>query len=110
MLQKMKDKALSHGAKIAINNQINAYGEVQKLHLNSKEKSIELEVMLEGEIEPLTVHIDNYALTEADGSHQLQVSGVTTSRAWINTVASSYLEGKTFAIPDEYATMLSTVL
>ncbi len=106
----MKDKALSHGAKIAINNQINAYGEVKKLHLNSKEKSIELEVMLEGEIEPLTVHIDNYALTEIEGSHQLQVSGVTTSRAWINTVASSYLEGKAFDIPDEYAVMLKAVL
>jgi len=94
----MKDTALSHGAKIAINTQMKDYGKVQKLDLNSKKKSIDLEVMLDGEVESLSVHIDNYELTEMDGIHQLKVSGITTSRAWINTLASSYLEGKAFDI------------
>ena len=110
MLQKMKDTALSHGARIAINTQMKAYGKVQKLNLDSKEKSIALEIMLEGEIESLSVHIETYELTETDGHHQLKVSGVTTSRAWINTVASDYLEGKAFDITEEYAKMLKSVL
>ena len=110
MLQKIKDKALSHGARVAINTQMKAYGKVEKLDLDSRRKSIELEVMLEGEIEPLSVHIETYALTETDGLHQLKVSGVITSRAWINTVASAYLEGKAFDITEEYAKMLKAVI
>lgn len=40
MLNTMKDKALSTGAKIAINKQIGEYGEVLDLHLNSKFKTM----------------------------------------------------------------------
>lgn len=105
----MKDIALSHGAKLAINKQIKSYAEVQKFHLNSKKRSIDMEVILKGEIEPISIHIKNYSLTELDGVHQLRVSGVMTSRTWINTVAS-YLEGKAFEIPTEYAKMLKAVM
>ena len=110
MLQKMKDVALSHSVRIAINTQMKDYGKVQKLDLNSKQKSIDLKVMLDGEVESLSVYIENYELTKMDGIHQLKVSGITTSRAWINTVASSYLEGKAFDITEEYAKMLKSVL
>ncbi len=110
MLKKMKDAALSKGAKIAINNQIKEYGKMLKLNLDSTQKSIEIEVMLDGEHEPLKVHVQNYELTQESGKHLLKVHGVTTSRAWINTVASSYLEGKAFEIPSEYAKMLKVIV
>jgi len=106
----MKDAALSKGAKIAINSQIKEYGKMLKLNLNSQEKSIEMEVMLDGEHEPLSVYVRNYELTEERGRHLLKVHGVSTSRAWINTVASSYLEGKAFEIPAEYAKMLKVIV
>jgi len=106
----MKDTALSKGAKIAINNQIKEYGEMLKLNLDSAQKSIEMEVMLEGEQEPLKVHVKKYEMREENGKHFLKVKGVTTSREWINTVASSYLEGKTFEVPAEYAKMLKVVI
>ncbi len=106
----MKDAALSKGAKIAINSQIKEYGQMLKLNLDSTQKSIEIEVMLDGEHEPLKVHVRNYELTQENGKHLLKVHGVTTSRAWINTVASSYLEGKAFEIPSEYAKMLKVIV
>ena len=81
-----------------------------KLNLDSKEKSIELEVMLDGEKEPLTVKVDNYTLDEEQGRFFLKIYGVQTSRAWINTIASSYLEGKSFEIPAEYAKMLKVIV
>jgi hypothetical protein len=110
MLKKMKDAALSKGAKIAINNQIKEYGQMLKLNLDSEKKSIEMEVMLEGEKEPLTVNVQKYEMTQQGDKHFLKIQGVKTSRAWINTVASSYLEGKTFEIPAEYAKMLKVVI
>ncbi len=107
MLQAMKDKALSKGAQLAINQQINEYGEIVKLNLNSKFKSMELEVKLDGESENLTVQIERYEITE---DNHLKVSGITTSRAWINKLASKYLEGKEFIVPDEYAQMLRAIV
>ena len=107
---KTKDVALSTGAKIAINTQIKEYGEMLKFNLDSKNKSIEIEVMLDGEKESLEVKVDKYEITEVDGGHQLRVHGVTTSRAWINVLASSYLEGKSFDIPAEYAKILKVVV
>ena len=103
----MKDKALSTGAKIAINQYIKEYGEIVKLNLNSKFKSMDLEIMLDGEHESLTVQIENYAITEDDC---LRISGITTSRTWINKLASKYLEGKEFRVPTEYAQMLRTMV
>ncbi len=110
MFKKMKDTTLSKAAKIAINTQIKEYGKMLKLNLDSKQKSIEMEVMLDGEHEPLSVHVRNYEMTEENGKHFLKVHGVTTSRAWINTMASSYLEGKTFEIPAEYAKILKVIV
>ena len=110
MFGKLKDKTLSTGARLAINAQLKEYGTMLKLNLNSKEKSIELEVLLDGEKEPLTVKVDNYTLDEDQGKFFLKIYGVKTSRAWINTIASSYLEGKAFEIPAEYAKMLKVIV
>lgn len=110
MLKKIKDVALSKGLKIAINMQIKEYGKMLKFYLDSKQKSIEIEVMLDGEQEPITVHVRHYEIIQEKESHLLKVHGVTTSRAWINTIASSYLEGKSFEIPTEYAKMLKIIV
>ena len=110
MFQKMKDTALSKGAQMAINTQIEAYGKVRSLYLDSKNKTIELEVLLEGEHEVLKVHVGHYELTEIDSHHQLKVNRVTISRAWINKLLSTYLERRTFDVPGEYTKMLKVVI
>jgi hypothetical protein len=110
MFKKMKDKAVSKGAKAAINTQIKEYGEMLKFNLNSADKSIEVEVMLEGEKEPLSVKVDRYEMIQENGKYYVKIYGVQTSRAWINTVASTYLEGKAFEIPAEYAKLLKVVM
>jgi hypothetical protein len=110
MLKKMKDAALSKGVKIAINTQIKEYGKMLKFNLDSQNKRIDIEVMLEGEHEPLAVHVGKYELTEEGSIHFLKIHNVSTSRAWINTLASTYLEGKKFEIPAEYAKMLKIIV
>ncbi len=109
MFKKMKDIALSNGAKVAINSQISDFGEILKLNLNSTEKSIYMEVMLDGEHDNISIDIKNYEIVEDNNQHFLKVNGVTTSRAWINSVASSYLEGKAFEISEEYAKILKVI-
>jgi len=107
MLEKMKDVALSHGARVAINQQIGEYGEIVKLTLNSKFKSMDMEIMLNGKKESIKIQVEHYEITD---KNSLRISGVTTSKAWITTLAHAHLEGKTFDVPDEYAKMLKAVI
>jgi len=106
----MKDTALSKGAKIAINSQVKEYGKMLKLDLDSKNKKLTMEVMLEGEKELLYVEVSRYELCEEKGQFILKVYGVHTSRAWINTLAAAHLEGRSFEIPAEYAKLLKVVI
>ena len=110
MIRKLKDTALSKGAKVAINSQIREYGKMLKLDLDSQRKCMHVEVMLDGEKEALRVEVQRYELCEDDGRYFLKIYGVRTSRAWINTLAENYLEGKSFEIPAEYAKMLKVVV
>lgn len=70
-----------------------------------------MEIMLYGELESLKVHIAKYEFTETAGRSQLRVNGgVTTSRVWINKLASARLESRTFDIPDEYGKILQAMI
>jgi len=110
MFDKAKDLALSKGAQMAINNKISDYGKVTNLSLNSKNNSIKLEVMLEGEAEPLYVNVDNYELKNNSGEYEMILTGITTSRMWLNKLSSQYLDGKGFEIPAKYAQMLEKIV
>jgi hypothetical protein len=110
MFAKIKDKTVSTAINMALNNYIKDYGEMLKFNLDSKHKSISMELMLEGEKESLTVNIDKYDLIKKENKYFLKIYTLNTSRKWINTIASTYLEGKEFEIPSNYAKMLEVII
>ena len=105
-----KDKGLSLTVQAAINHKIKEFGEMLKFNLDSKTKTIELEIMLDGEKEPLHIKVNKYEISEESGKHYLIANDIVTSRAWINTIASQYLSGQKFEIPSEYASILKVVV
>ena len=105
----VKDRGVSVAVQTAINYKIKEFGEMLKFNLDSKTKTIELEIMLEGEKEPLNVKVTQYSIKEEEGKHYLVASDIVTSRAWINTMASQYLSGQKFEIPEQYAKILAMV-
>ena len=107
MLNTMKDRALSTGAKVAINKQISRYGEVTDLQLNSKNKSMKMDILLDGDSDSISVDIEHYEITE---ENSLKISGITSSRRWLNNLAYDYIEGKEIPLPVEYATMLKALI
>lgn len=110
MFNGVKDKGVSVAVKKAINYKIKEFGEILNFNLDSKTKTIELEIMLEDEHEPLHVKVNSYSINEEDGIYFLVAKDIETSRAWINTMASQYLSGQKFKIPAEYAKMLKVVV
>lgn len=107
MLHMLKDKTLSAGAKMALNSFIKDYGEIVKLNLDSKHKSMDLEIELDGESENLIVNIGHYEITK---DNHLKISSITASKKWINTLFAKYLEGKEFEIPKKYAKIVKSIV
>jgi hypothetical protein len=110
MFRGLKDKALSKSLEFAINQKIKDYGKMLKLNLNSKDKTIEFEIMLKGEKESLIVYIDNYMISEENGKFHLYAEDVRTSREWINIVAENYLKNQKIEVPDKIAKTLQTLI
>jgi hypothetical protein len=79
-----------------------------KFDLDTKSKRIHLELMLDGEHEPLKVDIGRYELS--DDGEEVKFHDIVTSRAWITKMAQGYLDGKPFEIPKEYAKFLKMVV
>ena len=110
MIRKIKDKTLSQGIALAVDAKIKRYGKMLKLELDSKDKSIRMEILLKGEIEPLHVQIRRYEILEEEGRHYLLAEEIHTSREWINVIAQEYLASRRFEIPQQYAKMLKLIV
>jgi hypothetical protein len=105
-----KDRAISAAIVQAFNHKLKEYGEVLEFNLNSKEKTITLEVMLDGEKEPLHVKVNSYEILNEGDKSYIVAKDIVTSRAWINTLASQHLNNQKFEIPAEYANILKMVV
>ena len=110
MLNKMKDLTLSKTAKIAMNTQIEKYGKITELSLNSKEKSLLMTLEMRGESSAIELKVDKYILSQSEEKHFIQLQGIQTSRLWLSAVAKDYLENKTFKIPNKYVKVLKTLI
>jgi hypothetical protein len=110
MFKSLKDKTVSFGLRQVINLKIKEYGEMLKLNLDSANKTIDLELMLLGEKEPLEVNVGNYEIIHKDGKEYLSAKNITTSREWINIVAKNFLENQEIEIPKNIADTLKIII
>jgi hypothetical protein len=110
MIRALKDKTLSRGLTPAINAWIKEYGTLQSLEVDSRQKRIELEILLHGEPRPIHVTVDRYELVMEEDRCFILSEGIVSSREWIDALARNFLAGRRFEIPRRYAKMLKIVL
>jgi len=110
MFKSLKDKALSKAIISGINLKIKEYGKMLKLNLDSTNKTIELEIMLKGEKEPLKVFVNSYEISEEDGKYFLYAKDIKTSREWINIIAENYLKGEKIELSEKIAKTLQILI
>lgn len=110
MLRKAKDSALSKTLKTVLNTQIAAYGKIMELKIDSAQKRLMCEVVLEGEDAPLKVDVKRYVLQKEHEEVVLRLYEIETSRVWLSRAAADHLEGRAFVIPGNYAGMISKLL
>jgi len=102
--------ALSNGLRVAINIKLKGQNRMLKLDIDSKMKSLTASIKLEGEDDILDIEIKRYQLEMIDGKYMLTIEGLHASKPWIETIARSFVEGKSYEIPSEYARLLKTFI
>ena len=86
------------------------YGRVRGLRLDSGAREIDLILDLNGEVEPITVHIQEYELVEDAGRMFLVIHRVSTSRAWLTALARNLAVGRRLELSPEVAKQVARFL
>ena len=85
-VRNIKNTAISELAKKFVNNFIRDYGEMVNLKVDSKNKNIELEVLLKGEKESIFINIEEYEVIHNDDSNYIKFKNMSASREWIEVL------------------------
>lgn len=86
------------------------YGRVTSLKLNSGACELDVTLELNGEVEPLRVHIQQYELIEQSGKMYLIIHRIVTSRSWLTALAENLAVGQKLELPDEVAKQIARFL
>jgi len=94
-----RDKVRDMAQKWLNEKVLRPYGTLLQLEIHPGERTIEAELELKGETEPLRVTLSGYTFTENDGQWFMEVRQIKTSRAWINTLLSEpFVQGEIKAL------------
>ncbi len=89
----------STAAKAYANNLISRYGSIDDLTIDSKRRRIEVVVRLNGEVSPVGVTIEKYALQPEGGKTFIQVLDSSCTRPWLQAAMRDHLHGRRFELP-----------
>jgi len=86
------------------------YGRITDFKLNSESRELDVTVELNGEAEPLRVHIQEYELLEEAGKMFLVIHRVVTTRAWLTALARDLAVGRKLELPENVAKQIARFL
>jgi len=95
----LKETALGLALKGFINREIDPFGKVSQLAIDTSRKTLHAELDLKGEPSPISIEVGAYELSETNGVVHIAFQNVTTSREWITAVLNKYVVGRTFPLP-----------
>lgn len=102
----LRDRAVEAGARAYVNGKIDRFGSVTRFELNSRERTLLLELELKGETSPISVAVGSYYITEDNGARYIAFGNVQASREWIGLALVQYLAGRRFKLPDALSNVL----
>jgi hypothetical protein len=110
-LSDAKDRLLERVALPILNRTLVApYGQVLRLRLDSTEKRAEILVDLDGERDPVEVVVGRYELRRLGSETFLTIQAISTSRAWMTSLAERNLVGRSLKLPQELSGTISRLL
>ena len=99
MFNTFKDSLASSAAKSLLAGRIERYGRLTELRIRSREKTIQVEILLVGEVEELKIEVERYRVTGVAGAHVVVIERLRASRQWVQLVLEDFVVGKPIPIP-----------
>ena len=109
-ITQVKDTGASAAIERWLSKELADYGELLDFKLSSRDKTVELHVLLKGEKEELTVHIEEYELVSSGEDDYVIIRRAKASREWVDAVLRKFLINKRHKIPKQYSSMVKLVL
>ncbi len=95
----IKDSLTSSAAKSMLASRLDRYGKIIELRIRSREKSIFLELLLEGEEIAVGIQVERYRTTGKSGESALVVERISATRPWLQNLLEDLLVDKPLPVP-----------
>ncbi|MCI0746655.1 MAG: hypothetical protein L0Y58_14740 [Verrucomicrobia subdivision 3 bacterium] len=106
-----KDRLVETMAPGLLNNGIlQPYGRVLDIKLNSDAGELDVTIELDGELEPLRIHIQEYELIEEGDRLKIVIRKADTSRKWVTALIRDLVLDRRFELPPEVAKTVARFL
>ncbi|HTD68650.1 MAG TPA: hypothetical protein VK846_19180 [Candidatus Limnocylindria bacterium] len=106
-----KDWLVEKAATAMLNQAVlKPYGVLTKLKLNSTERSIDAELELKGETQPVQIQVRGYEVQEEGEHTYLVIKNLETSREWLTTLARDFAVERPFEVPGSVKKFLPMLL
>ena len=85
-----KDALASRGARTWANTLIARYRQVQELKIDSRLKTVVVTCLIEGEVTPITVRVENYVVETERNKTFIRATGFSCTRPWLQKVLMDF--------------------
>ena len=98
-------------AGMALLNQavLKPYGTLTRLKFDTAARTIEADVELNGESQPVNVQVREYELRESADRATVVLKDIHTSREWLTTLMKNFVVDKEFPLPDSVKKFLPMI-
>ena len=106
-----KDWLLEKAATAMLNRAVmKPYGVLAKLKLDTAARSIDAELELKGEAQPVQILIRGYEVQEKGERTYIVIKNLETSRQWLTTLARDFAVERPFEVPESVKKFLPMLL
>jgi hypothetical protein len=112
LLERMgaKDWLIEKTALAVLNQSVlKPYGTLTRLKLDTSNHSIEAELDLKGETQPVRIQVQEYDLLDESGKSFFVIKIIQTSREWLTVLARDFAVGRKFEVPESVRSFLPMI-
>lgn len=109
-LRDQKDTSVSFVLQKLVQKRLERYGTVNDLKIDSRRQSASIQLLAKGEVEPILLTVEKYLVTQDSSGSFVTIQNARASREWLTLLLEDVVLGKSFPIPEEYASYVKLVL
>jgi hypothetical protein len=106
MFNAAKDALASQATKAWVNTLIARYGKVQDLKIDSRRKTVEVSCLLDGEISPVTIRVENYTVETEGDKKFIRATNFSCTRPWLQNLLTDFGHRQRIELPPWAAAVL----